>query len=75
MRKYIVATTLILGALLTGCVSLVPTASLEEDQKAKSFVVDAKKSNIYLYRNEFIIGSAVAIPVLLDGMVVGKTGP
>ena len=60
-------------ALLTGCAS-VPMASIERDTAAKLFVVKPDKANIYVYRNE-TIGSAVKMPVALNGKLVGDTGP
>lgn len=73
MKRLIVITCLMLVVLINGCAT-VPMASLADDEKAKSFMVDAGKSNIYVYRNE-IIGGAITMPVTLDGKVVGKTGP
>jgi PBP1b-binding outer membrane lipoprotein LpoB len=62
-----------LTALLTGCAS-VPMASVERDTAAKSFAVKPDKANIYVYRNE-TIGSAIKMPVALNGKLVGDTGP
>ena len=62
---------LILAAVMTGCAS-VPMASLEQDTKAKQFVVKRNKSNIYIYRNE-TFGAAVTLQVDLDGKPIGKT--
>jgi len=61
----------LLTALVTGCAS-VPMASPDEDAKAKSFAVQADKSNIYMYRNEFF-GNAVAMAVELDSKLAGQT--
>jgi hypothetical protein len=60
-------------SLASGCVS-VPMASREADAQAKTFKVPADKSNIYLYRNE-TFGGAIAMPVSLNGKVMGRTGP
>ncbi len=47
---------------------------MDEDTKAKSFVVRDGKSNIYVYRNESF-GGAIPITVALDGKVAGQSGP
>lgn len=65
-----IALTLAL-VLLGGCAS-VPMASKDHDAQAKEFTVQKNQSNIYLYRNENI-GGAIAIPVMIDGRVAGKT--
>lgn len=62
-----------LVAFLTGCAS-VPMASVERDTAAKTFAVKPDKANIYVYRNE-TIGSAVKMPLALNGKLVGDTGP
>jgi hypothetical protein len=49
-------------------------ASMEQDAAAKTFQAPPDKSRIYLYRNE-AMGSAVKIPVTLDGRMAGQTGP
>jgi len=61
----------LLAALVAGCAS-VPMASTDADAKAKSFVVPAGKSNIYVYRNESL-GSAIKMTVSLDGKVAGQS--
>lgn len=73
MKKQIAFAFLLLGVLLAGCVS-VPMAPTADDARAKSFNVDAGKSNIYVYRNESM-GGAIAMPVALDGRIAGKSGP
>lgn len=60
-------------AVLAGCAS-VPMASLEKDAAAKTFQVQPGKSNIYIYRNENL-GGAIKLTLLLDGRLVGDTGP
>jgi hypothetical protein len=76
MSRFTANTILLLGALLTGCAldpfaSTVPRASLEEDQKAKSFEVEAGKSNIYVYRNETLAHESMG--VTLNGKYAGST--
>lgn len=56
---------------MSGCAS-VPMASMDEDAKAKSFVVQKDKSNIYVYRNESL-GSAIPMTVALNGKVAGQS--
>ena len=71
MRNTFAAVFIIISGLITGCAS-VPLAPIEHDQEAKLFAVEPGKSNIYLYRNE-TMGSAVTMPIALDGRVAGKT--
>jgi hypothetical protein len=61
-----------LGVFVNGCAS-IPFASGEEDKKAKSFTVDAGKSNIYVYQIESDEGANVR--VTLNGREAGKLGP
>jgi hypothetical protein len=63
---------LLMASLITGCAS-VPMTSIDEDAKAKSFVVPSDKSSIYVYRNESI-GGAIPMTVALNGKVAGQTG-
>jgi len=56
---------------LTGCAS-VPLADHDADKAAKTFAVRPGFSNIYVYRNQSF-GSAVAMTVAVDGVVVGQT--
>jgi hypothetical protein len=69
--RYAQAISSVAIVILSGCAS-VPMASLEEDATAKTFKVDPDKSRIYLYRNESM-GSAVKIPVTLNGKMMGQT--
>jgi hypothetical protein len=70
-NQFFLAILLLLTSFVTGCAS-VPMASLDEDTKAKSFVVRTDKSNIYVYRNESF-GGAIPMTVALDGKVAGQT--
>jgi Protein of unknown function (DUF2846) len=72
-RQFLLAAVLVLVSFMAGCAS-IPMAALNEDAKAKSFAVQADKSNIYVYRNE-VFGGAVLMTVTLDGKVAGHTGP
>jgi hypothetical protein len=57
---------------VSGCAS-VPMASTEDDSKAKSFVVQPGKANIYLFRDE-VLGAAIGVPVMFNGKMAGRTG-
>ena len=60
-------------AIITGCAS-VPMAPPDADAKARSFQTDPSMANIYIYRNE-TFGGANTMPILIDGLPVGVTGP
>ena len=50
-------------------------ASADTDSKAKAFVAPSDgHANLYVYRNE-AMGSAIKMPLLLDNMSIGDTGP
>lgn len=70
-KKLFVSTSLASAVLLTGCAS-VPMATPDQDTKAKQFSTAQDKANIYIYRNE-TMGSAVKMPLLLDGVSIGDT--
>lgn len=72
-RKLLVAAALISALAMSGCAS-VQKASKSADAQAKLFVPTADKATIYIYRNE-IVGYAIKMPLLIDGMAVGDTGP
>lgn len=71
IRSFLLAVTAIAVATLSGCAS-IPMASKEKDLDAKQFIVPAYKSNIYVYRNEFM-GGAVGMEIDLDGKQVAIT--
>ena len=73
MKNCLAIAALALVTLTSGCAS-VPMASLEADQQARQFQVEPGTSNIYLYRNE-TFGSAISMPVSLDGKIAGNSGP
>lgn len=56
---------------LVGCAA-VPLASQQADRQAKSFAVRPGLANIYIYRTESV-GAALEIPVMIDGVFLGKT--
>lgn len=62
---------LLSAALLSGCAS-VPMADATADAQAKQFVALKDAANLYIYRNE-TFGTAVKMPVLVDGSAVGDT--
>ena len=67
---------LVLGGavvLISGCASTSLKAPVHEDTKAKQFITEKGKSNIYVYRNEFF-GAAIGMPITLDGKNIGTTG-
>lgn len=70
--RAILLSGVIAGSLFMGGCASVPMASTERDAQAKSFAVDAAKSNIYIYRNESI-GGAIKMPLVVDGKMAGDT--
>ncbi|EHR40496.1 DUF2846 domain-containing protein [Alishewanella jeotgali] len=71
VKKFMLAATLALVAMMTGCAS-VPMATADLDNQAKQFTTVPNKAKIYIYRNENM-GAAVKMPLLLNGMSVGDT--
>ena len=61
-----------LGLGFSGCTPKMVKASLKQDRIAKEFKTNPEKSNIYICRNEYF-GSAINMPVTLDGKFIGKT--
>jgi hypothetical protein len=53
----------------------VPFATSEADVTAKAFAVPAEKGNLYIVREENFIGRAYTFEVLVDGRLLGATGP
>jgi hypothetical protein len=72
-KRFAFLLAIIVTLTINGCAT-VPLASMHSETKAKTFVVNPDKSNIYLYRNE-LYGSAIPMTVALDGKVAGQTGP
>jgi len=52
--------------LLTGCAT-VPLASKADDQRAKEFKAPDSKCRVYCYRPYKFAGSAIKLPVILNG--------
>lgn len=71
MRKVLLALSLFLLLLLTGCAS-VQMASVEEDGKAKRFSPVPGRASLYIYRNE-TFGAAVPMAVSVNGKTLGQT--
>ena len=72
MFKQVIAVGALAAVVLaSGCAS-VEMASSEMDTSAKSYAVKPNKANIYVYRNE-VMGSALKMPVALNGRMVGDT--
>jgi Protein of unknown function (DUF2846) len=72
LKKLFLAAMLVMAALATGCAS-VPMAGVEQDAKMKTFAAPVGASNIYIYRNEGVMGAALKIGVTVDGKDVGET--
>ncbi|HHQ4886542.1 TPA: DUF2846 domain-containing protein [Aeromonas veronii] len=70
-RQIMMSAALLSAALLSGCAS-VPMADAPADAQAKQFVAPKDAANLYIYRNE-TFGTAVKMPVLVDGVAVGDT--
>ncbi|HEX5218803.1 MAG TPA: DUF2846 domain-containing protein [Verrucomicrobiae bacterium] len=60
-------------ALASGCAS-VQEAPSSADRAAKSFKPPAGKSSIYVFRESAFAGKGVAVPVSVDGRLVGTVG-
>jgi len=74
LRRLIVATTLIFGALLTGCAT-VQMASSEEDIARKGFSYPSQDmAGLYIYRNS-IVGGALKKTLYIDGEIIGESAP
>lgn len=59
--------------LMTGCAS-INKAPASADAESKQFKATAEKSQVYVYRNE-TLGAALSMPVTVNGMLAGNTGP
>lgn len=70
-KKALLAISAVAMITLSGCAT-VPMASKAQDAEAKQFMPPKGKSNIYVYRNEFL-GGAVGMEIDLDGKQVAIT--
>lgn len=59
--------------LMTGCAS-INKAPASAEAESKQFKESADTSQVYVYRNE-TLGAALSMPVTVDGMLAGNTGP
>lgn len=73
LKKVVVSSLIIGAAFLSGCAS-VNKAPAAADSAAKSFTTNANYAQVYVYRNE-TLGSALSMPVTVDGKLAGTTGP
>ena len=70
-KKFLVSIALVCVLVVSGCVS-VPMASKSSDAQAKLFTPAPDKATVYIYRNE-VFGSAIKLPLLIDGKEAGDT--
>jgi hypothetical protein len=71
--KYVASVAIVAVCLLSGCANVVK-AGRESSDQAKQFAHVSDKAVLYVYRDE-IMGTAIKLPVLVDGVLVGETGP
>lgn len=72
-RSFFAAAAIAVALFVSGCAS-VQKASEADSQQAKTFTPMANKAVLYIYRDE-TFGSAIKMPVSVDGVIVGETGP
>jgi len=72
-RTFFAAAAIAVALLVTGCAN-VQKASEADSEHAKVFSPIADKAVLYIYRDESF-GSAIKMPVSVDGVMVGETGP
>lgn len=71
--KYVASVAIVAVCLLSGCANVVKAGRDSSDQ-AKQFAHVSDKAVLYVYRDE-IMGTAIKLPVLVDGVLAGETGP
>jgi len=64
----------LLAVTLGGC-RTAPLAPIAEDAAGKSFAPPVGNGNLYIVRDETFIGRAYVFEVLVDGRLLGVTGP
>ena len=69
MKKLAVIFALIIGTIAAGCAS-TQFATQDENTRAKSFLVDSGRSNIYLFKSEVDEGENARISI--NGKTIGK---
>jgi hypothetical protein len=62
-----------LASVLSGCAS-VQKAGHDANDQAKMFTPMTDKAIVYVYRDE-LLGAAIKMPVKIDDVVAGQTGP
>ncbi|WP_448096332.1 DUF2846 domain-containing protein [Luteibacter yeojuensis] len=67
------AAAIALASVLGGCAS-VQKAGHDANDQAKAFTPMADKAIVYVYRDE-LLGAAIKMPVKVDDIVAGQTGP
>jgi uncharacterized protein YceK len=72
-RSFFAAAALAVALLVSGCAN-VQKASKADSEQAKTFAPVGDKAVLYIYRDESF-GSAIKMPVSVDGVIVGETGP
>jgi uncharacterized protein YceK len=72
-RSFFAAAALAVALLVSGCAN-VQKASKADSEQAKTFAPVGDKAVLYIYRDESF-GSAIKMPVSVDGVMVGETGP
>jgi hypothetical protein len=71
--RHIAVAAIVIACLVSGCAS-VNKAGRDASTQAKTFSPITDKAVVYIYRDE-ILGAAIKLPVTVDGVVVGETGP
>lgn len=69
----VAAATIAVVSALSGCASVQKAPSSAND-RAKVFAPLTDKGVVYVYRDE-ILGAAIKMPVKVDNIVAGETGP
>lgn len=73
LRTFALSALLAVVFLFEGC-AFVPPADPELDAKVKTFTPKPDKAVLYVFRNE-TVPVPVRMKVLIDGKLVGETGP
>jgi hypothetical protein len=63
---------ILLFTIICGCATHRP-ATIQQDNKAKTFAIYSGKANIYVYRNE-MFAFASKLPIAFDGKPIGDLG-
>lgn len=70
-KVLVLVVTSVISVLMSACAS-VPMADMSADAESKKFETKTGMGRIYVYRNE-VLGSAIKIPMTLNGKVMGST--